>query len=220
MAQDTVGTSIASLFQGGKWADARKLLEAELVREPENHWLLTQLGVTYHEERRYHEALEQFLAAGRIMPDCPLVLWNQAGALDALRKHDKAIKVYSRLLECKIQPKVDPCWESADWGAALKADCVYRLGACLQQLKKKPKAEECFRQYLNLLLGGIEGSYSLQDVSREIRGLHESNGPGPVGSDLQNAIRAVLQTAGAKLNNGARKSPPKKKIVSSRKKKR
>jgi tetratricopeptide (TPR) repeat protein len=218
MAVETIGASLAALFQSANWTDARKLLEAELVKEPDNHWLLTQLGVTYHEENRYQEALELFEAARRLMPACPLVLWNLAGALDAMGKRDRAIKAYMRLLGSDTAPEVDSCWESAEWSAALKADCVYRLGVCLRDQGKKDKAEQCFRQYLSVLLSGIAGSYSFQDVSREIRGLHEANANGAATS-LQKAIRVALQTAEAKSKNGPKRSGLKKKAVRSKGKK-
>ncbi|HLW64252.1 MAG TPA: tetratricopeptide repeat protein [Gemmataceae bacterium] len=210
MADDTIGASLAALFQAARWADARKLLEAELVKDPDNHWLLTQLGVTYHEEQRYQEAIELFDAARRLMPDCPLVLWNLASTLYALRKHDRAVKTYTRLLESAIEPGIDVCWDSPEWGAALKADCVYRLGQCFLNQHKKEKAEDCFRQYLNLLLSGIEGSYSLQDVSREIRGLHEPNSENTA-AGLRRAIRAALRTADTKSKNGTTRTAASKK---------
>jgi tetratricopeptide (TPR) repeat protein len=206
MADDTIGASLAALFQSGQWADARKLLESELVKEPDNHWLLTQLGVTYYEQQQYEEALKNFQAASRITPDCPLVLWNTAGALDALGKHAKAIQVFTRLLKCDVEPEADACWESPEWSAALKADCVYRLGSCFRDIGKKEPAEECFRQYLDLLLSGIDGSYSFQDVSREIRGLSTANGDGSA-SHFRKAIRAALRTTETKAKNVAHRLP-------------
>ena len=208
MADDTIGATLAALFQNGQWADARKLLEAELAKEPDNHWLRTQLGVTYYEQQQHEEALKHFQAASRFMPDCPLVLWNTAGALDALGKHAKAIQVFTRLLKSDAKSEADACWESPEWSAALKADCVYCLGVCFRDIGKKEPAEECFRQYLDLLLTGVEGTYSVQDVSSEIRGLNASNGDG-MSAHLRKAIRAALRTAGTKEKNVARRLPVK-----------
>jgi tetratricopeptide (TPR) repeat protein len=215
MADDTIGASLAALFQNGQWSEARKLLEAELAREPDNHWLLTQLGVTYYEQQQYEEALKHFQAASRIMPDCPLVLWNTAGALDALGKHAKAIQVFTRLLKGDAKSEADACWESPEWSAALKADCVYRLGVCFRDIGRNEPAEECFRQYLDLQLSGIDGTYSLQDVSREIRGLTDANGDGGA-MHLRKAIRAALRTTETKSKIEPKRTKTKKKSTPSK----
>jgi tetratricopeptide (TPR) repeat protein len=99
-----------------------------------------------------------FQAALAIVPDCPLALWNLAGTLDALGKPAEAIPLYTWLLESDKSPEEDPCWESREWTESLKADCVYRLGVCFEHLGQVEKAEECYRQYLNLLLSRIRGT--------------------------------------------------------------
>ena len=55
------GPTIESLIERERWADARKRIERELKSDPDNHWLLTQLGVTLYEERRYRDALVPLL---------------------------------------------------------------------------------------------------------------------------------------------------------------
>ena len=78
------GKSIESLLEAEEWDAARRQIERDLERDPQNHWLLTQLGVTLYEEKRYADALKPLLESLDIVPDCPLTLWNLAGALDAL----------------------------------------------------------------------------------------------------------------------------------------
>jgi tetratricopeptide (TPR) repeat protein len=173
------------------------LLEKEREKDPENHWLVTQLGVTFYEQRRYEDAVELFLASRQIVPDCPLTLWNLAGTLDSLGKRKEAIRIYNWLLQDKTSPEDDSCWESKEWAAALKADCVYRLGVCLEHLGKKQKAEQCYREYLNILLIGIQGTYSVDDVTKQIRRLH-GNGKAGMERLLRKAVSATLQTAGAR----------------------
>ena len=147
MPRDKLNGTIDGLVQRGRWAQARKLLERELERDPENHWLLTQLGVTFYEEQRYDEALVLFAAALEIVPDCPLTLWNIAGSLDALGKSARAVPIYTWILRSGKTPDDDPCWESKAWTDSLKADAVYRLGACFEHMGKKHKAEQCYMQY-------------------------------------------------------------------------
>jgi tetratricopeptide (TPR) repeat protein len=162
---------INRLFDREDWATARKLLDAEREKDPESHWVLTQLGVTYYEQRQYKRAERLFEEAVAIMPECPLALWHLAGSKDALGDHQSAIRIYSRLLMSKRTAAEDPCWESDEWTESLKTDCVYRLGVCFDHLGKKKKAEQCYRHYLELLLAGAAGMYSAEDVIHKIQRL-------------------------------------------------
>ena len=164
--------------------------------------------MTFYEQRRYEEALELFLASCDIVPDCPLTLWNVAGALDALGKSAQAVGVYTWLLQSKKSPEEDPCWESKEWTDSLKADSMYRLGVCFQHLGKKRKAEQCYRQYLDLLLAGIGGFYSAEDVTHKIQGLHDANHPNGADRELRRAVQATLQASGIEPRKGRRSPPP------------
>lgn len=187
------GDQIDRLIQGERWDKARALIERELQKEPDSHWLLTQLGVTFYEQRQYEEALELFTKSLQIVNDCPLTLWNFAGALDALGRPADAVKILMWLLESRTTPEEDPCWENAAWAEALKADCVYSLGVCFEHLGQKRKAEQCYRRYIDLLLAGIDGMYPFEDVQARVRALHggERNGSA---AQLRKAVSATLQT--------------------------
>src|SRR5262245_1195750 len=164
-------SKIESLIEKGEWQAAQELLERELARHPDNHWLLTQLAVALYEQKRYKEALPSLLASLDLVPDCPLTLWNLAGTLDSLGKPKSALPIYSWLLASDKSADDDPCWESQEWTDSLKTDCVYRIGVCFQRLGKWQSAEHCFRQYINLLLAGMNGTYPIEDAARSIREL-------------------------------------------------
>jgi tetratricopeptide (TPR) repeat protein len=210
MTKDNFSKKIYRLFEREEWRAARRLLERDLKQDPTNHWLLTQLGVTFYEQRRYREALKLFQESRAIVPDCPLTLWNLAGALDALGRHRAAIRILTWLLESKTSAEDDPCWESQEWTDALKADCVFSLGVAFERLGKKRKAEQCYRQFLDLLLSGIEATYSSEDVLRRIKGLHANGKNGVAGNALRKAVNATLQvsrTRGAGVINHSEPRP-------------
>lgn len=194
MATDSLNAKINRLFGRGDWRAAQKILETEREKDPQSHWVLTQLGVTLYEQRKYEAALKLFLASRRLVDDCPLTLWNLAGTLDALGKHREAARIYTWLLESTATADDDPCWESAEWTDALKTDCVYRLGLCFENLGKPATAEQCYREYLNLLLGGIDGTYSAEDVTRRIRDVRGVNG-GTTKGEFRRAVRAALRAS-------------------------
>ncbi len=188
----TFSDRINVLFDRGMWLTARKLLERERNKSPDSHWVITQLGVTYYELRKHKTALRLFQASEKIDPDCPLTLWHLAGTLDALGQSRRAIRIYSKLLKVKTSFIDSLCWESEKWADSLKADCVYRLGVCWRKLGKTRRAENCFRQYLNLLMLGIEGLYDSNDVLRQIHKLHNGDKRQTVNRKLQEVVKATL----------------------------
>jgi tetratricopeptide (TPR) repeat protein len=208
MAENKRKGKIDDLFQRAQWEEARRILERQRVEDPHDHWVLTQLGVTFYEQRRYEEALQLFLESQQIVPDCPLTLWNLAGTLDALGNYANALRVYTWLLLNQKSPDDDPCWESKEWADALKTDCVYRVGVCFHHLGEKRKAERWYRQYLDFLSNGIEGSYSIDDVKRQMRDLHAGRKTSTVGSEFRKAVNAILQASGIDLRTAGRRRLP------------
>ena|GEM_PF-715325 len=195
MVKFASGESVETLIEQARWKEARALIEQQLQEDSQNHWLLTQLGVTHYEEGQHREALRPLLASLEIVPDCPLTLWNIAGALDASGNPERAIPIYTWLIRSKKTRHDDECWESAEWTDSLKTDCVYRLGICFQHLKKWESAENCFRQYINLLLAGMSGLYSADDAARRIREL-AGKGKRKLGKQVRDAFGSTLQDAG------------------------
>ena len=118
------------LFTQEALVEARTLIEKELVRDPESHWLLARLSTTFYEERQYEQALRQIERAYRLAPDCPLVLWDYAGTLDAVGRTAEAIELYGRLLGKGVEAVAyEECGEGISWAIALLTDCCFRLGA-------------------------------------------------------------------------------------------
>ncbi|MBX3415278.1 MAG: tetratricopeptide repeat protein [Pirellulales bacterium] len=184
---------IEALLAAEKWDAARSLLEQELARAPEDHWLITQLGVVSYEQRKYPAALKQFVRSLEIVADCPLTLWNLAGTLDALGKVERAIPIYAALLRSKKSSADDPCWESPRWTDSLKADCIYRLGVCFQKLGKLKESEAYYRRYLDLLLAGVVGTYTADEVTQEIRLAHASQAKVDLAADARKTFRSAVR---------------------------
>jgi tetratricopeptide (TPR) repeat protein len=194
MAVSKIGKQIDDLIDAEQWEPARALIEKALKKEPQSHWLLTQLGETYYEERQYKTALDLLLRSRDILPGCPLTLWHLANTLDALGHSGEAVRLYTWLLRSKNTAKDDPCWESSAWADALKTDCVYRLGLCFKHLARNGLAAYCIRKYLALLAVGSEGSYSIDDARGHLQELHE-NKRAAVEQELQEALDRVLESS-------------------------
>jgi tetratricopeptide (TPR) repeat protein len=158
--------TVDRLFAQEKWAKARAVLEKELVRDPESHWLRARLSTTYYEERNYDRALEEIELAYHRRPECPLVLWDYAGTLDAVGRTAEAIEIYGSLLGKGVDAVAhDECGEGVPWAIGLLTDCCFRLGVCYENLGNAPAAAKHFTAYLVLRTSNHAVSiYSLQDA--------------------------------------------------------
>src|SRR5580698_9318353 len=96
-------SKIERLIRAEDWPAARLAVRAKLRSCPRDHWLLTRLGLTYYEERRYKQALKYSLRALEEVPNCPLALWDYAGSLEMLDQTEEALKVYLVLVGRGIQ---------------------------------------------------------------------------------------------------------------------
>ena len=129
-------SKIETLIAAEDWPRARKAVREELRSSPNNHWLLTRLGLTYYEERRYKLSLKYSLRALAQMPNCPLALWDYAGTLEMLDQTQDALTIFQRLVRRGI-PEITfgDCGEGLAWARGLIADCHYRLAHCYLALK-------------------------------------------------------------------------------------
>ena len=205
--------AIEDLIQHGEWQAARRMIERAIALEKNNHWLLTQLGVTYYEQRQYDKAHDCFLRSLALVPECPLTLWNIAGVRAALGKPKDALRIYAWLLNSNMSAQDDPCWESKEWTDSLKADCVYRAGVCFQQVKRWKLAELCLRQYINVLLAGIDGTYSVEDAAKRIRELPGTHSQGPR-RRVRDDVRSVFEGPAAQRVLGIKKLSPRELVTS------
>lgn len=191
MPRDRFSKKIDGLFDDDKWREARRLLEEERGKKPESHWVVTQLAVTFYEERQYRNALKLLLCSVNLKSECPLTLWNLAGTLDALGRSKDAQTILEWLLTSKRSAEDDPCWESKQWTELLKADCLFRIGDTLRHQGDMEAAEKWYRKYLELLLDGVKGSYSIEEVGGAIQQLRISNGHSAAAQELKRAAASV-----------------------------
>ena len=158
---------INDLFKREQWAQARKLLQKRLEKEPNDHWLLTRLGTTYYEERDYPKALDLSRRAIQLAPECPLVLWDMASTLEMLGDDRGALRAY-RALFARGPQKIadDECGEGMPWALSLLTDCLYSAASCLHRIGDRDAAVSCLRQHLELRALGSKSIYSRREVSK------------------------------------------------------
>lgn len=161
---------IEKLIDQEDWSAARKEINAELKQCPDDHWLLTRLGLTYYEQRNYKKALEIEEQAIKLAPNCPLVLWDFAGALQALERHEEAINIYRRLISKGVdEVAYGECGEGKARARGLITDCHYRLSLSYQALGKENLSLKSFETHLNLRGPGCHSIYPLKDLLKKNR---------------------------------------------------
>jgi hypothetical protein len=127
----TLSERINDCFNREAWGEAREIILRALRKSPDDHWLISRLSTTYYEEKDYQQALQLARRAVQLDRTCPLVLWDLAGALDAIGDKEQAIKTYEKLLSRGVDGIAnDECGEGEEWAKSLLADCKLRAALC------------------------------------------------------------------------------------------
>ena len=164
---------IEKLINDEKWPEAREAIRIKLKKNPDDHWLLTRLGLTYYEERKYKKALEFSKKAFKIAPKCPLVLWDYAGSLQMLDQHEKAIIIYKNIVKQSVEEiAYGECGEGKAWARGVIADSFYRLSLSYQDLGKIKLANDAFVKHLDIRGPGCRSIYPLKVINDEFNKLN------------------------------------------------
>ena len=161
---------IESLIAAERWTDARRLIQRDLRSKPNDHWLLTRLGVTYYEQKRYKLALKLSERAFYIAPLCPLVLWDYAGCLKMLKRNTEAADIYQRII--RRGPKRiahGPCGEGLSLARGLVADCHLRLADIFEAMGREVESMSEFEKHLDMRGPGCRSIYPLKTLQKRIR---------------------------------------------------
>ncbi|MEI6076706.1 MAG: hypothetical protein WCS94_14080 [Verrucomicrobiota bacterium] len=161
---------IESAIKRDDWKGARRLVRAALRQQPDSHWLVARLSLTYYEELDYERALTIGQQAYGLAPHCPLVLWDLAGTLDMLERYREAMPLYRRLIRRGVESVAfGDCGEGLAWARGLIADCWYRLAHCERESGHRARAVHCYQQHLAMRGPGCRSIYPLRDVRKELR---------------------------------------------------
>jgi tetratricopeptide (TPR) repeat protein len=169
---------IWGLMKEENWEGARLLLNKLLEEEPDSHWLLSRLSLTYHEERNYEKALEYVVQALDLAPHCPMVSWDYAGTLDMLEYKMDAMKVYQRLIHRGVNRiAYDECGEGIRKARSLINDCRYRLACIYADMDEFSKARKYIQEHISHRNRNCTSIYSLRDVKKRQELINEGRNP-------------------------------------------
>jgi tetratricopeptide (TPR) repeat protein len=163
---------VEELIENEHWSDARRVIEEELKKAPDDHWLLTRLSTTYYEVGDYKTALKWVEKARKFAPECPLVLWDYAGTLDMLGRERDALSVHCDLLRrSSTNLAENECGEGLEWALDLQTDCWFRAARCLEDIggpRCLSLAIRVYRFYLGLVDLGATTIYPRQEVLKRL----------------------------------------------------
>lgn len=160
-------SNVEALIRQDRWVEARRVILARLRSDPDNHWLVGRLGLTYYEQRQYKRALEHATHAVALMPRCPLALWDYAGSLQMLDRDAQAVDIYRGLIRRGVKRIASgPCGEGMARARGLIADCHLRLSDSLSALRRDAEAMRHFAKHLDMRGPGCQSIYSLKDTAK------------------------------------------------------
>jgi tetratricopeptide (TPR) repeat protein len=157
--------TIEKFLDADDWIAARRLIKAELKRDPKDHWLLSRLALTYYEQRKYDRALYWDTMALQQAPYCPLAIWGYAGTLEELGRYDESLSLYRWLPSWGEEYLAHgDCGEGIRRARALIADCHYRIACIWEKKRQWKRAIVEFESYLAMRKDGHGSIYALRDV--------------------------------------------------------
>ncbi len=160
-----VGKLIETAIRDDDWVAARRLIKAALRRAPKDHWLMSRLGLTYYEQRKYEQALHWEVMALQEAPYCPLAIWGYAGALEMLGRQGESLTLYRWLLSWgEKELAYGDCGEGIGRARSLMADCHYRIALIWEEKRQWKRALAEYGIYLSKRKDGWGSIYPIRDV--------------------------------------------------------
>jgi len=157
------------------WDKAKEILEKELKKSPEDHWIITQLSEVFYEMRNYDKALELSTKAIELAPDCPLVMNDNALHLYMLEKDSEAIVIWNKMLKKGVEKiAYGECGEGLRNAKSMLNDVRMRIGLSYFETGQKEKALFYFKEHLNNRQRGIYSNFTKQEVAKKIKELEAS----------------------------------------------
>lgn len=168
-------TELNELISKGDWASAIRLVKRKLKLEPYSHWLYTRLSSLYYEKREYEIALKYAILAHEIKPNCPLVLWDYAGALYMVGAYKEAITRWKKIISQGVDNIANgECGEGLQWARSIINDSHYKIANALINLNKYHKAKQHLVIYFDGRKKKSKSIFSLKQAQEKMEIINNS----------------------------------------------
>jgi len=152
-----------------EWENAKTILEEELTRLPEDHWIVTQLAEVNYEMRNYDVALQLSEKAIALAPNCPLVINDYANMLYIHEKYSESISLW-KLLSNKGTKRIanDVCGEGINAASSLLNDSRFRIAVAYQHANDTKHALLYLKLHLKNRRRGVFSNFTKSEVLNRI----------------------------------------------------
>jgi len=165
--ENNISKLINNYIMNENWDKAKKIIESELIKTPDNHWLLIQLSEVYYEKHNYKKALELSTQAMALAPNCPLVNNDYALHLYMHELDDKAIEIWTNLLTKNINEIAEgECGEGIRNTKSMINDIRARIGKSYIEKKDFEKALFFFNEHLKNRQRGIYSNFTKKEIEK------------------------------------------------------
>ncbi len=165
---------INQCFKNENYTEAIELLQKALIVEPDNHWILGQLGISYYEIFNYQTALKYSTQAYEIATECQMVLEYHAAILHANGKILESKALYEKLLSRSVEEiAFGECGEGIKNAKSILNDARIGLADIYSDLNEPEKALELFEEHLKLRQRGVFSNLKRKEIVKEINELRK-----------------------------------------------
>lgn len=170
MSPKRTNQHLERLLREGDWPRARHALKAQLVKQPESHWLLTMVGLTYYEQSQFRRALRYARKAAAIEPRCSLVRDKLALTLWMLNQDAEAIGLWKGLIrDGPRRLSRGRCRESLAWNRTLVNDCRLMLAKAYFESGDVTRTRRYLGTYLRVRRSGVRTWIPRDNLARFLR---------------------------------------------------
>ncbi len=153
-----------------EWGMAKEILEKELDKNPEDHWIITQLSEVFYEMRNYDKALELSTKAIELAPECPLTMNDHALHLYIHEKDKEAIAIWDKMLKKGVEKiAYAECGEGLRNTKSMLNDVRMRMGLSYFETGQKRKSLFYLNQHLNNRQRGLYSNFTKREVEKKIK---------------------------------------------------
>jgi tetratricopeptide (TPR) repeat protein len=157
---DLLSKTLNDFMKKGDWDSIVKVLELELAKTPDDHWLLAEIASAYYEKKDYDTAYKFIIEAVPLQEDCPHSLWHLASIIRMRDQQEDAITIWKELINRgEERLAYDECGEGLKKARSLIADCKYMISKTYRELGNEELAKIFKEDYLIDIAKGVTSIY-------------------------------------------------------------
>lgn len=164
---------IGDYFKMGKWAEAKSLLEKEMIRYPTEYWLHSTLSEVHSELGDYEKAFFYARKSYEFAPNDFLVISNYAYALSHVDgKQGDAVKLYKKIIKTDLNIiAYNEHNEGMKWAKSLVNDSRVRLAEIYASMNDFTKELLYLKAHLLNRKRGISSIFSKKEIEHRVNEL-------------------------------------------------